>query len=164
MSVFVYFSVGNDVYNANRIEYTTQYQYTDNNMLSLMNDRWKSFDANGVRVTDPEALAALNKDTKFWTPAGGQYTPQSFAIEDGSFLRISNVTLGYTLPSAWLKKVRLISRFRLYATVNNLFTITKYSGFDPEANTRRSTPLSPGVDYSAYPRSRFFLGGLNITF
>lgn len=164
MSIFVYFSVGNEIYNANRIEYTTQYLYSDNNMLSLMNDRWKWYDASGTRVTDPEQLAIMNKDTKYWTPAAGQYTPQSFAVEDASFLRISNITLGYTLPDRWLKRFRLISRFRLYATVNNLYTFTKYTGFDPEASTRRSTPLSPGVDYSAYPRSRFILGGLNITF
>jgi hypothetical protein len=164
MSVFVYFSVGNEVYNANRIEYTTQYLYTDNNMLSLMNDRWKWYDANGVKVTDPTALAELNKDTKYWTPAAGQYTPQSFAIEDGSFLRISNVTLGYTFPDSWLKKTRIISRFRIYGTVNNLYTFTSYTGFDPEANTRRSTPLTPGVDYSAYPRSMFIVGGVNINF
>ena len=164
LSVFVYFSVGNQVYNANRIEYTSQYLYTDNNMLALVNDRWKSYDADGVRVTDPVALAALNKDTKLWTPTGGQYTPQSFAIEDGSFLRISNVSLGYSLPSKLLKRSKFITRVRVYGTVNNLFTITNYSGFDPEANTRRSTPLTPGVDYSAYPRSRFVLGGVNVTF
>ena len=129
-----------------------------------MNDRWKWYDAEGIKVTDPVVLAEMNKDTKYWTPAAGQYTPQSFAIEDGSFLRISNVSLGYTFPERWLKKTRLISKFRIYATVNNLYTFTKYTGFDPEANTRRATPLTPGVDYSAYPRSRFFVGGVNINF
>jgi len=164
LSVFVYFSYGNQVYNANRIEYTTQYLYSDNNMLSLLNDRWQWYDDNGVRVTDPEQLAAMNQDTKFWTPAGGQYVPQSFAIEDGSFLRLSNITLGYTIPTSLLKRTRILSRLRFYATVNNLYTFTRYTGFDPEANTRRATPLTPGVDYSAYPRSRFVLGGLNLTF
>lgn len=164
LSVFVYFSVGNDVYNANRIEFTGQYNYRDNNVLDIMEKRWKSFDNNGQLVTDPTQLAALNANTEYWTPSRGQYTPQSFAIEDGSFLRISNITLGYTFPERWLKKTRIISRFRIYGTVNNLYTFTKYSGYDPEANTRRSTPLSPGVDYAAYPRSRFILAGLNITF
>ncbi|EJF11361.1 hypothetical protein [Pontibacter sp. BAB1700] len=52
----------------------------------------------------------------------------------------------------------------MYGTVNNLLTITGYSGYDPEANTRRSNPLTPSVDYAAYPRSRFILGGVNVTF
>jgi hypothetical protein len=164
LSVFVYFSIGNKVYNANKIEYTSQYNYRDNNLLDIMENRWKWYDNNGQLVTDPEQLAAMNANTEYWTPSRGQYTPQSFAIEDGSFLRISNVTLGYTFPEKWLKKTRIISRFRIYGTVNNLYTFTNYSGFDPEANTRRSTPLTPGVDFAAYPRSRFFLAGLNITF
>jgi TonB-linked SusC/RagA family outer membrane protein len=164
LSVFVYFSIGNKVYNANKIEYTSQYNYRDNNLLDIMENRWKWYDNKGQLVTDPEQLAAMNANTEYWTPSRGQYTPQSFAIEDGSFLRISNVTLGYTFPEKWLKKTRIISRFRIYGTVNNLYTFTNYSGFDPEANTRRSTPLTPGVDFAAYPRSRFFLAGLNITF
>lgn len=164
LSVFVYFSIGNKVYNANKIEYTSQYNYRDNNLLDIMENRWKWYDDNGQLVTDPAQLASMNANTEYWTPSRGQYTPQSFAIEDGSFLRISNITLGYTFPEKWLKKTRIISRFRIYGTVNNLYTFTNYSGFDPEANTRRSTPLTPGVDFAAYPRSRFFLAGLNITF
>lgn len=164
LSIFVYFSIGNKVYNANKIEYTGQYNYRDNNVLDIMENRWQWYDNNGQLVTDPAQLAAMNANTQYWTPSRGQYTPQSFAIEDGSFLRLSNVTLGYTFPEKWLKKTRIISRFRIYATVNNLLTLSNYSGFDPEANTRRSTPLTPGVDYAAYPRSRFFLAGLNITF
>jgi TonB-linked SusC/RagA family outer membrane protein len=164
LSVFVYFSIGNKVYNANKIEYTGQYNYRDNNILDIMENRWKWYDDNGQLVTDPTQLAAMNANTEYWTPSRGQYTPQSFAIEDGSFLRISNVTLGYTFPDRWLKKTRIISKFRIYGTVNNLYTFTNYSGFDPEANTRRNTPLTPGVDFAAYPRSRFFLAGLNITF
>ncbi|MFA6057486.1 MAG: TonB-dependent receptor [Taibaiella sp.] len=164
LSIFVYFSIGNKVYNANKIEYTGQYNYRDNNVLDIMENRWKWYDDNGLLVTDPAQLAAMNANTEYWTPSRGQYTPQSFAIEDGSFLRISNITLGYTFPDKWLKKTRIISKFRIYGTVNNLYTFTNYSGFDPEANTRRNTPLTPGVDFAAYPRSRFFLAGLNITF
>jgi hypothetical protein len=133
-------------------------------MLSLMNDRWKWYDENGVRVNDPEALKKLNANTQYWTPPAGQYFLHSFAIEDGSFLRISNLTLGYTLPQSLLKRTKAISQFRVYATVNNLLTITGYSGYDPEANTRRSSPVTPGVDYAAYPRSRFILAGVNVTF
>jgi TonB-linked SusC/RagA family outer membrane protein len=163
-SIYMNFSVGNKVYNANKIEFTTQYLYRDNNMLELMNDRWKWFDADGERVTDPAALGKLNENTKYWTPPGGPYFLHSFAIEDGSFLRISNLTLGYSIPQELLKRTKVFSQFRVYATVNNLLTITGYSGYDPEANTRRGNPLTPGVDYAAYPRSRYILAGVNIAF
>jgi hypothetical protein len=133
-------------------------------MLSLMKDRWKWFDDNGVKVTDPTQLAQMNANAKYWTPPGGQYILTSFDIEDASYLRISNITLGYSLPNGLLKRTGLISRFRVYATVNNLWVFTKYSGYDPEASTRRKTPLTPGVDYAAYPRSRFVLAGVNVTF
>ncbi|MCC9168497.1 TonB-dependent receptor [Pontibacter sp. XAAS-A31] len=164
LSVFMNFSYGNKVYNANKIEFTTQYLYRDNNMLSMMNDRWQWYNDAGQLVTNPEELAAMNQNTQYWTPPQGQYFLHSFAIEDGSFLRISNVTLGYSLPQSLVDRLRVVSKFRVYATVNNLATITGYSGYDPEANTRRSNPLTPAVDYAAYPRSRFILGGVNVTF
>ncbi|WDF48608.1 TonB-dependent receptor [Chryseobacterium sp. KACC 21268] len=162
MSLFFNFSVGNKVYNANKIEFTTKYQYTDQNMLAEMADRWKWFGADGVKVTDPTALAALNANTTMWTPTGGNYFLHSYAIEDGSFLRLNNVTLGYSLPKDALSMLG-ISNLRLYATANNVFTITGYSGYDPEVSTRKST-LTPAVDYAAFPRSRFFLTGVDITF
>lgn len=164
MTVFLNFSVGNKVYNANRLEFTSQYNVKDNNLLETMTQRWKNFDANGVKVTDPVALATLNENTNFWTPTPGNYALTSFAIENGSFLRITNVTLGYTLPEQLMKRTGFISRLRVYGTVNNLLTITGYSGYDPEANTRRSNPLTPGIDYAAYPRSRYILAGLNLVF
>ncbi len=164
LTVFMNFSVGNKVYNANKVEFTSQYNVKDNNLLAVMNDRWRNFDANGVKVTDPVQLTAMNANTTLWTPTTGNYALTSYAIESGSFLRITNVTLGYTLPSEMLKKTGFISRLRVYATVNNLYTFTNYSGYDPEANTRRSNPLTPGIDYAAYPRSRFVLAGLNLTF
>lgn len=164
MSIYLNYSVGNKIYNANKSEFTTTYTTQDNNLLAIMNDRWKSFDANGIKVTDPDQLRAMNVNTKLWTPSLGEYTLTSFAIEDASFLRVSNITLGYSIPEKILRKTKVFSRFRVYATVNNLWTITGYSGYDPEASTRRSSPLTPGVDYAAYPRSRFILAGLNVTF
>lgn len=162
MSLMFNFSVGNKVYNANKIEYSTQYLYKDNNMLAEVADRWRWFDDAGVKVNDPTALAALNANTTGWTPPAGAYFLHSYAIEDGSFLRLNNVTLGYSLGKDFVKQLGL-SNFRLYFTMNNVFTITGYSGYDPEANTRRN-PLTPGVDYAAYPRSRFILSGVDITF
>lgn len=164
MSVFMNFSYGNKVYNANRVEFTSGYQRYDNNQLALMGNRWQWFDASGVKVTDPVQLAAMNADTEYWSPSRGDYFLHSFAIEDGSFLRISNVTLGYSLPQSLLKRTKVFSQLRVYTTVNNLLTITGYSGYDPEANTRRKNPLTPSVDYAAYPRSRFVLAGINAKF
>ncbi|MFC5874227.1 TonB-linked outer membrane protein, SusC/RagA family [Chryseobacterium arachidis] len=162
MSMMFNFSVGNKVYNANKIEYSTQYLYRDNNMLAEVADRWRWFDDAGQKVNDPTALAALNANTTGWTPPAGAYFLHSYAIEDGSFLRLNNVTIGYSLGKDFTKQLGL-SNFRLYFTMNNVFTITGYSGYDPEANTRRN-PLTPGVDYAAYPRSRFILSGVDITF
>ena len=163
LSVFVNFQFGNDVYNANKLEFTSGYT-PNSNLLTMMNDRWRTIDENGAVVTDPVALAKLNENAKLWAPlrSASSFYVHSWAIEDGSFLRINNVTLGYNLPSGLLKRAG-IQNLRIYGTVNNLAIFTNYSGYDPEVNTRRNTPLTPGVDYSAYPRSRAFIFGLNLT-
>lgn len=163
LTVFLNFSYGSKVYNANKIEFTSQFNMRDNNLLATMNNRWRNFE-NGVQITDPTKLTAMNANTTMWTPTLGDYTLTSYAVEDGSFLRVSNVTLGYTLPNKFIKRSNLISKLRVYATVNNLLTITGYKGYDPEASTRRSNPFTPGVDYAAYPRNRFILAGINMVF
>jgi len=87
----------------------------------------------------------------------------SWAVEDGSYLRINNITLGYTLPKNIMNKIKM-SNIRFYATVNNLYTFTNYSGYDPDVTARRSDPLTPGVDFAAYPRARTWVFGVNLTF
>ncbi|MES2777363.1 MAG: TonB-dependent receptor [Bacteroidota bacterium] len=164
MSIFMNFSYGNKVYNANKVEFSSVYQATGNNLLADFKDRWKWFDDNGVVITDWDKLAEANKNTKIYSPTRNPHLMRSDAIEDGSFLRITNVTIGYNLPKKWLLATRYITRVRFYATVNNVYTFTKYTGYDPEANTRRGNPLTPGVDYAAYPRSRYITGGINVTF
>jgi len=163
LSIFLNFQFGNDVYNANKLEFTSGYT-PNSNMLAIMNDRWRNVNAQGEVVTDPDALTALNANAKIWSPAttASSFYVHSWAIEDGSFLRVNNITLGYTLPLNIAKKLR-INSFRVYGTVNNLALLTSYSGYDPEVNTRRSTPLTPGVDYSAYPRSRAYIVGVNLS-
>jgi TonB-dependent starch-binding outer membrane protein SusC len=164
LSVFVNFQYGNDVVNANKLEFTSGYTVSSN-LLSVMSDRWRNVNDEGQVVRDPTALAALNANAKLWSPlttASSFYT-HSWGIEDGSFIRLNNVTLGYTLPESLLSKIK-IKKLRVYATANNLAVFTNYSGYDPEVNTRRNSPLTPGVDFSAYPRSRSFIGGLNLTF
>ena len=92
-----------------------------------------------------------------------RYVFSDYAIEDGSFLRLNTLTLGYTLPKS-LNDAAGISRLRFYATCNNVFVLTNYSGPDPEVSTRRNTPYTPGTDYSAFPRSRQFSFGMNLSF
>jgi TonB-linked SusC/RagA family outer membrane protein len=164
MTVFVNFSYGNKTYNANTVEFSSVYQANGNNVLSKFANRFRTFDSQGNRYTTFDALAAANVNAQIYAPTRGAYQTNSDAIEDGSFLRISNVSLGYSLPTKLLQRTRVFTKVRIYATVNNLYTFTKYTGYDPEANTRRNSPLTPGVDYSAYPRSRFFVGGLNLIF
>jgi len=159
----VNYQFGNDVYNANRLEFTTGYQ-TNANLLSTMNDRWRRINDQGQVVSDPVELEKLNANAKIWAPSTSStsFVLHSWAVEDGSFIRINNVTLGYTLPLSVLNKIKL-QRARVFFTVNNLAVISDYSGYDPEVSTRRRTPETPGVDYSAYPRSRSFIFGLNLS-
>ena len=163
MSAFVNFVVGNDVYNANRIEWTNG-SFLNLNLLNEMKDRFTNINSTGQVVIDPVELTALNANAKIWSPVRNQrYYLHSYAVEDGSFLRINNLTFGYTIPKTALQKVK-IANLRLYATVNNLATISKYSGFDPEISTRRSDPLTQGVDFAGYPRAKTWVFGTNISF
>lgn len=178
LSVFANFVYGNQVFNANKLEYSSAYG-SQVNMLRLSNGRWKMMDANGNSVqravtisgtqyivgVDSATLSNINRNAGIWFPStsvNGFYS-QSYAVEDGSYLRISNVTLAYNFPRSLIAKAKM-SALRLYATVNNLATITGYTGYDPDASTRRSDPTTPGVDYAAYPRARTFVAGLNVTF
>ena len=162
-SVFLNFVYGNDVYNANDIEWTDG-SFPNLNMLAKMKDRFRYVNDQGEYVTAPEALAALNANAKIWTPTNAnRFFNKSSNIEDGSFLRINNVTLGYTLPSAVTSRLRM-SNLRIYGTVNNLAVFTNYSGYDPEVTARRTDPLTPGVDFAAYPRARVYVFGINASF
>ncbi len=156
---------GNDVYNANKIEYTSTSKYQYRNMISLMADgkRWTNLASDGTISNDPKVLAALNANTTMWSPYMARYVFSDWAVEDGSFLRLNTLTLGYTLPLHLTKQIK-IQQLRFYLTGYNLFCWTNYSGFDPEVSTRRKTELTPSVDYSAYPKSRQIVFGLNLNF
>ncbi|MBP1224767.1 SusC/RagA family TonB-linked outer membrane protein [Flavobacterium sp. 1355] len=160
-------SIGNDVYNANKVEFTTSTPDTQyRNLSSEMADgqRWTNLDpSTGQLVTNPDALTALNANTTMWSPYMSRYVFSDWAVEDGSFLRLNTLTLGYTAPNSFISATG-ISKLRFYLTASNVFIITKYTGPDPEVSTRRNTPLTPGVDYSAYPRSRQLVFGLNLNF
>jgi TonB-linked SusC/RagA family outer membrane protein len=161
-SVFLNFVLGNDVYNANKIEFTTNTANTVySNVLADMSGRYRTIEADGTPITTIDRLREVNKDATIWTPTR-QYFLHSWAVEDGSFLRINNLTMGYTLPKTLTTRAH-VQQLRFYVTLNNVYTFTKYTGYDPEVNTRRATPLTPGVDYAAYPRSRAFLFGVNLS-
>lgn len=166
LSIFLTYSYGNEVLNATKLV-TTKVGKQNSNALAVMNsgNRWMTINAEGRVVTDPEELAALNagKSIASWrdNEEGDKYV-HSWAVEDASFLKLSNITLGYTFPKQLVRKFRL-SKLRIYATGNNLLTWTPYTGFDPEVSNMRS-PLTPGVDFGAYPRSRSFIFGANIAF
>ena len=166
-SAFFNWVYGNDIYNANKLEFTS---FPDTrlygNLLEMMNweDRFSIVNREtGEFVYNPQELAALNPNVEIWHPMMSRVVLHSWAIEDGSFLRLNNLTLGYTLPEALTSRA-FIERLRFYVTGYNLFVLTNYTGYDPEVDTRRSTPLTPGVDYSAYPRSRSIIAGINVTF
>lgn len=175
LSLFMNFSVGNDVYNANKIELTNGYS-NNSNMLRMMENRYRTVNpvtgqtilfanssSQAIGIA-PDLLSAINANATIWQPlrSTGAFYPHSWAIEDGSFLRINNLSIGYTLP---VKKVAGInmSKLRFYLTGNNLAILTKYTGYDPEVSVRNS-PLTPGLDYSAYPKSRSFIFGVNASF
>jgi len=134
-------------------------------MISTMADgaRWTNLNADGTINNDPTELAAMNANTTLWSPYMSKFVLTDWAIEDGSFLRLNTLSLGYSLPKSLLKKVQ-IEKLRFYVTGYNIFCLTNYTGFDPEVSTRRNTALTPGVDYSAYPKSRQIVVGLNLNF
>ena len=132
-------------------------------MMDVKN-RWTNIDwTTGELITDTDALTFANRGKTMWSPNVGNAVFSDWAVEDASFLRLQSLTVGYTLPEKTTEKIH-IRRARIYVTGTNLFCLTNYSGYDPEVDTRRATPLTPGVDYSAYPKSRGWVAGVNITF
>jgi TonB-linked SusC/RagA family outer membrane protein len=178
-SLFFNYSIGNDIYNTGKIEFNQYYRTTFGNMLSTMSSdkRFTYIDVDGTLtgtaggvVTDLEQLRILNQDKNIWSGNNsfGQATAviHSWAVEDGSFLRLNTLTVGYSLPKSIINKLHM-SLLRVYVTGNNLALFTKYSGYDPEVSSTRSNnyaALTPGIDYSAYPRSRSYTFGINVTF
>lgn len=158
-------SYGNDIYNANKVEYTSTSKYHSRNMISTMaaGERWTNLLPDGTISNDPNQLQEMNSNTSLWSPYMSRFVFSDWAVEDGSFLRLNTLTLGYTVPTKISSRAG-IQQLRVYASGYNVFTWTNYSGFDPEVSTRRKTALTPGVDYSAYPRSRMVVFGLNLNF
>ncbi|WP_044211696.1 TonB-dependent receptor [Flammeovirga sp. OC4] len=149
LSIFFQYSVGNDIYNGTRV-YLESMKGEDNQTTAIL-DRWRQ----PGDITDiPRATAN--------DPNNNNRASSRF-VEDGSYIRLKNVTLGYTLPRVLTKKA-FIERMRVYVSGQNLFTLTNYSGMDPEVNYAGDDGVRMGTDFFTYPNARVFTAGLNVSF
>lgn len=141
---------GNEILNLNR-RYLDNMEGNVNGTVASLN-RWQS----ATNIGDGFTNRANRKQT------GYNARTSTWHLEDGSYLRLQNITVGYTLPSNWTKKL-YIEKCRIYFSANNLYTWTNYSGYNPEVSLRNSNALTPGEDYGTYPLARTFMIGLNLT-
>lgn len=165
LTLFFNFMCGFDVINLNKEKLATV--QTSNgaysNLPSEFTGMYRRFDELGNDLyNQPELYAAKNVDATTWNPRNHTKTFISTnCVEDGSFLRLNNITLGYTLPKKWTKAIGM-SKCRFYFTGYNLFTFTNYSGYDPEVNI--ATGTTPNIDYNMYPRARTYTFGVQLQF
>ena len=170
LNVFMKFSLGNDIYNASNHS-MSPYALYQNVPTEFGDSYYRLIDpVTGQKSGSLARLKELNPDesSRTWSlnNTNSSYItyPSSYYVEDGAYLRLAQLTLGYTLPKNWLKKA-MISNARIYFTANNLATITGYSGYDPEVSSGNDNVIcTPGYDSSTYPRSRSYVVGLNLTF
>ena len=151
LSVFLQFSYGNDIFNGSRL-FLESLQGGDNQVADITR-RWQQpGDITDIpRATSDAVAAASNKRVS------------SRFIEDGSYLRIKNLTLGYTFSENIIRKLHL-SNLRIYLTCQNLFTFTSYSGLDPEVNYLGDDNTVIGTDFFTYPEARSYNFGVNLKF
>jgi TonB-dependent starch-binding outer membrane protein SusC len=140
-SLSIYGNAGNQVYNGKR---AVRFQGEDNIEKALVYNRWTS---SNLSQTQPAANT-------------GNQLASDYFVESGSFIRINNLTIGYTFPQAVLQRLKVAS-LRVYATSQNLVTLKEYSGFTPELP---GDPLNSGIELSAYPTTRTIAVGLNVSF
>ncbi|MEM7548836.1 MAG: TonB-dependent receptor [Bacteroidota bacterium] len=140
---------GQDVYNATRFELENQSGFTNQSTTVL--DRWTPENTDG---TLPRAV--------FGDPAGNNRASNRF-VEDGSFIKLRELTIAYNLPTSILDKLSL-SKAKIYAQGRNLFTITDYSGFDPEVSRDEGSTISPNIDFGTFPQVRSIIFGINLSF
>ena len=151
LNVFFQWSYGNDIYNANRYVFeSSRIAYKSMNRFASFADRWT-----------PDNLDATIPVIRGEAESLGTYA-STRTVEDGSYLKLKTVSLGYTFPAETVKKMGL-SRLKIYTSAQNLFTWTNYTGFDPEVSVLRGA-LTPGFDFSAYPRASTLSVGLSAAF
>ena len=141
---------GNKILNLNRRYIDSMEGNVNGTKVAL--DRWKSPENPGS--------GWVNRANRKQTGSNGRTS--TWHLEGGSYLRLQNLALGYTLPRAFTQKFK-VEKMRVYVSGQNLFTITDYSGYNPEVNARPSKNLTPGEDYGTYPLARTYMFGLNIT-
>lgn len=141
---------GNEILNLNR-RYLDNMEGNTNGTTAAFN-RWKS----PTDIGDGNTNRANRKQT------GNNSRTSTWHVEDGSYLRLQNIALGYTLPAKWTKKF-YVEKLRIYVSAQNLVTWTDYSGYNPEVSNRTSA-LTPGEDYGTYPLAKTYMVGLNVTF
>ena len=184
-TLFFNFSIGNKIVNATKLATSffagTSYGYNLNeDFCSGKRYTWidpttgynlgKSISSDALAYYGGEAgiisrLNQINANASIYNPvAVTQMQLTDYAVENTSFLRVNNITIGYSLPKSWIRKCYM-QNVRIYVTGYNLFCLTNYSGTDPEVDTSsKRNPMTPGIDYAAYPKSRSFVGGINVTF
>lgn len=171
LGTYFNWSYGNDIYNANKLATLFSGEKGGGlygNRMDIVNNSYKLYELqNGIlkRLTTPEELNAANANTSLPLTYLKQGYVAEIGVEDGSYLRLNTLTLGYTFPNQIISKINM-SNLRLYGTMYNVFTLTGYSGLDPEVNTDpdRARYPTPGLDWGTYPRSRQFVIGLSATF
>lgn len=168
------YMVGFDVNNATAYTLSSS-KDNKNNYYNILSDfdsskRWVYTNELGERILANSTLGTyleqyyipLNENKTLWNPKDvSKNITHSYFIEDGSFLRLQDVTVGYTLPKTLTNRVG-VERLRFYFTGSNLWLLTGYSGYDPEVDVQNG--LTPGIDYNRYPRNRSFLFGMNVSF
>jgi TonB-dependent starch-binding outer membrane protein SusC len=150
VNVFAQFSYGNDIFNAIRF-YSDDFGSYDDNHTTRALDRWTPENPN---ATEPRAV--------YGDPAGNTRASDRF-LEDGSYLRLKNVVLGYTLPTTFTDRLGM-RQTRFYLQGQNLATWTKYTGFDPEVNFAGNTSITRGTDFYTLPQARTITAGVNVSF
>lgn len=166
LNIFINGVYGNKVYNSLRKSYTNP--MNNSGMLKEavgiarieLIDPEAAADISNVRVSNP-AQAKVQRITA--NDANDNNRMSDRFIEDGSYLRIKNIALGYTFPRSWTEKIGIES-LRIYANVQNAFTFTKYKGYDPEIGAYHQNVLTRGIDYARYPSQRIYTFGLNLGF
>ncbi|GAB2796486.1 TonB-dependent receptor [Rhabdobacter roseus] len=150
LSVLFQGSVGQDIINLNR------HQLDAMNRVSSNNVRQEAWDN---RWTGPGTSNTYAKPTTFGYPFQGRFT--DFIVEDGSFVRLKNITIGYNIP---VQKLKFVRSFRVFATGTNLLTFTNYKGYDPEISGKGGNAMTPGVDYGSIPQMKVYSAGFNVGF
>lgn len=144
LNVFILGSAGNDIFNASKGD--TQGMYDLKNQSTEVLRRWRT----------PGQITDIPK-------AGFNLQPSTYFIEDGSYLRVKDITLSYNFTGSVLKRAG-ISRLQPYLTASNLLTLTKYKGMDPEVNQWGNSGAVQGIDWGTYPHSKTFVFGVNVEF